>query len=122
MSEWFYYPVTEWGKEIAEKHTRDDGIRIDVHEVLRKLEPIWINTQEKAKKWDVLIESYDGLPRDIIINKDDFEQIILGKPTSKQKLEEIRGIITPFKDTLLPCGNCGYEEAVDKIIEVLCDE
>ena len=48
MSEWFYHPVTEWGKEIAEKLTQDNGIRIDVHEVLRKLEPIWINTQEKA--------------------------------------------------------------------------
>ena len=107
MSEWFYYPVTEWGKEIAEKLTQDNGIRIDVHEVLRKLEPTWINTQEKAFQHERLNK---------IFSSDD-EWFWKHLMDASEKLEAIRGIIT--REPIYQYLPVNMEETIRDIIEVM---
>jgi len=49
-----YEPVTDIGRAIAKALTRDDGIRLDIHDLLERWEPEYIADMEKAEKWDNL--------------------------------------------------------------------
>ena len=49
-----YEPVTEWGKQIASLLRYDDETRLNIHDYLDQVEPVWIKLKEQAEKWTYL--------------------------------------------------------------------
>jgi hypothetical protein len=53
MSKWkIYEPVTEFGKKIASLLMFDDGVRLDIHEYLEKVEPELVQLKKDADRYN----------------------------------------------------------------------
>jgi len=87
-----YEPVTDIGKAIAKALTRDDGIRLDIHDILERWEPEYIADMEKAEKWDQYA-IYDNDKEEEILVKD----LI----TAHEKLEAIKIAYEAHRDNVL---------------------
>jgi len=98
-----YEPVTDIGKAIAKALTRDDGIRLDVHDILERWEPEYVADMEKAEKWDWLTKKDPLLPYDFDkLVKTDKTPVLLSDEAycdfvdRTQKLEAVKKHLTTW--------------------------
>jgi len=103
-----YDPVTDIGKAIAKALRRDDGIRLDIHDILEKWEPEYIADMKKAEKWDWLTKKDPLLPYDFDkLIKTDKTPVLLSDEAYRdfvdraQKLEAVKIAYEAHRDNIL---------------------
>ena len=64
-----YEPITLIGQTIAGMLRYDDGVRLEIHEYLREIEPNLKKVFEKAELWDKYIETSTLQDLIVITNK-----------------------------------------------------
>ena len=70
-----YEPVTDIGKAIAKALTRDDGIRLDVHDILERWEPEYVADMEKAELLPIYEKQYGNMVEHALELEDKLEAI-----------------------------------------------
>jgi len=110
-----YEPVTDIGKAIAKALTRDDGVRLDVHDILEKWEPEYVAEKEKAEKWDLARRIGPRPSGDALLKWHlDMVKLRIELGETKDKLEAIK---THLDDNYLATTHLRPVIAIRKILE-----